>query len=55
MSRARRQHLKRSRRWQLEVRDTVFGWRASWWLNGVERFSARNFSRVERRFAMESR
>src|SRR4051812_39186424 len=26
MSRRRRQQLKRARRWQLEVRDTLFGW-----------------------------
>jgi hypothetical protein len=49
MSRHRRQQLKRSRSWFLEVRDTVYGWRASWWLGGRERFKAWHFPKVERR------
>lgn len=49
MSRPRRQQLKRSRRWVLEVRDTIYGWRASWWLNGTERHKAHHFPCVERR------
>lgn len=49
MSRARRQQRKRARRWVLEVRDTVYGWRASWWLRGRERFGVHCYSRVERR------
>lgn len=50
MSRSRRQQKCRARAWQLEVRDTVYGWRAAWWLGGRERFAVHCYSRVERRF-----
>ncbi len=50
MSRHRRQALKRRARWWLEVRDTVYGWRASWWLGDAERFKVHCYSRTERRY-----
>jgi hypothetical protein len=54
MSRARRQQKKRARRWALEVRDTVYGWRASWWFKGREMHPAYHFPKVERRFRRET-
>jgi len=59
VSRHRRQQLKRARRWVIEVRDSVFGWRASYWrrlcrdrkvmARGVEMFAATHFEKLERR------